>query len=345
MQARWIALTLFTIVAITSIASMSWYGNSEGLEADLALEIESGPADFSASARDPVAASISATTSGDNREASNQERARSIRSLIAVSIVWKKGLASSNPEGMRAFDAAVTNFDVAELVRLAKEEDEPFSARELGIRKSQCVGAPTTREGLEREMSNLKQSRTVSATVTEGDFLATNEEELRLLLQMMESTFEKCSDIRTVLDGDDTDFMKMSADNGNPVAMLDYANSIFSDNSELAKSYMDSAWNSGQASALWVLSNYETSRFERGIDPSADVEAAALLLAFAALEEARIELFGIDPSHPVAQAAVETANGALQRLDALNPYKRDLAIKRAQELIETNDRCCIRLGW
>ncbi|MEM7278798.1 MAG: hypothetical protein AAF385_11800, partial [Pseudomonadota bacterium] len=129
------------------------------------------------------------------------------------------------------------------------------------------------------------------------------------------------------------------------VAMLDYANSILANNSELAKSYMDRAWNSGEATALWSLSGYENSRFELGFDPSADIESAALLLAFSALEEAKIELFRVDPSHPVAKATTETANSALQRLDALNPYKRDLAIKRAQELIQTNDRCCIRLGW
>ncbi|MEM7279555.1 MAG: hypothetical protein AAF385_15690, partial [Pseudomonadota bacterium] len=184
---------------------MDWFGNSK---ADLLLEVEDGNSGFSASKRDLIATSAVAEIQDFDREVGDQVQTKSIRSLIAVSIVWKEGLASSNPKGMRAFDAAATDFDIVELVRLAKEEGEPFSARELAFRKAQCEGAPTTRAGLEREMSKLTQSRTVSTTVIEGDFLAADEEELQLLLQMMESTFEKCSDIRTVLDGDDTDFMK-----------------------------------------------------------------------------------------------------------------------------------------
>ena len=342
-------LLLLAVVTVASLATLVRSGRQAVVEAVHEDRVDFVGHESPAQKRDSVTPSVPAEVlAGENLHSDNRDslpiQTQSLRALLGISIEWKKRPVLSSPEALRAFQAAVVDFNAAELVRLAKEEHVTDAASVLAVRKADCKNAPTTREALKAEMEAVEQSGIVGSSLTEGHQVV-SDEELRIRLQVMEGVFEKCTQIRNVLDGDDTDFMKLAADNGNPVAMLNYGNSVLGDDADLAKSYYERSWELGESEALRILSTYENDRFERGDDPSADIESVALFAAYAAVEEAKIERYGIDPSHPVAQALAETGDEARARLDSLVPYKRELALARARELIDSNSRCCLRIGW
>lgn len=337
-------LTLLALVAVAALAAFLWSEKPTNVDVERQESADVVGSDSPAEKRDPAASPESIETLPENDESLSQAPAESIQSLVGVSIEWKKGPVESDVAGMQKFHTAMAEFNAPELVRLAKVEHVTHAARVVAFIQTQCGGAPVTHEELEREMEALRQSGIVDSTLIEGDLLAADNE-IRMHLQMMQEAFDKCTTLRSVLDGDDTDFMKLAADHGNPIAMIEHGRSILHDETELAKSYFDKSWDAGESSALFTLSNYEIDRFERGEDPSADVESVALFAAYAAVEEAKIELYSMDPSHPVALAITETADDARDRLDSLVPYKREMALARARELINSNSHCCIRVAW
>ena len=340
-----ISSALFVLVAIVAMVSLATYvsftGPTEVVASDMAgpdvIERASPAENGGGLIRGDATMSVSTETPLVER--SDNLLTRPIEDLLGVSIPWKKQPASPN---RAAFYAALNPVDGAELVRLANEEDEAMAAAELATRKSLCNDVPATRAELEAEMQALEETGIVGTTLTEGHQLV-SADEVQRRLTMMQGAFDQCESIRIALDGDDTDYMKLAADLGHTNAMVAYGRNVVADNADLAKQYFLSAWEAGEPNALLFWSNLENARFEQGIDPSADVESVAIFTVHAAVEEAKIALYNIPPSHPVAQAMAEAGDDARKKLNSLAGYKQDMAIARAKELIETNGRCCLRL--
>ncbi|MEM7281365.1 MAG: hypothetical protein AAF438_07035 [Pseudomonadota bacterium] len=301
-------------------------------ESDHALPEISIPDDDVHSKADGSVASDIATSPN-----ANSDKDVSLRDNLRFELFWRKN------ENKPKDKDAITDFDVPLLVSLAHDGDT-YAARHLAIARSGCRQAPTTTGALEKEIFELRQTRSHGYSATEGDMRVTDPNEIERTVLVMRSAYEKCTALRNFLEGDDTNFMQLAADNGNPIAMIDFGNSIIGSAPELAHQYFVRSWNQGEPDALLALSNFERARYDRNAgSPDGLVDSVAYFVAYAVLNEVRLELMGADVSNfpPVHEDNLR-ANELLQ---SLLPDQRERALARSEEVVSTNNNCCLQAGF
>lgn len=257
---------------------------------------------------------------------------QSFQEFVGAEIRW---ITLPEPEAVVQIQTA----NEPELVRLAREEKDVHAAAVLGAAIAQCRLVPRSRSEFEREIERLEASRIQSSSPVDGDQIAPDHE-IPQIVEILSGQFERCETLRSTLGDDTTDYTKLAADSGHSGAMIDYASSRLRSDPSTARAYLEKAWQDGVHHALKWKSDAEAFLYERGVDPLADVESAASLTAYAALEEAFMDRMGAPPSHPVRAASNEHIQLAREKLDLLVPYKQEQALARAKELIESNERCC-----
>ena len=257
----------------------------------------------------------------------------SVRAFVSngKAIGWRSTPTALSPQAIR-------DFEIIEMIRLAKEERDSHTAGIVARYKNQCERAPADLESLEREKEALLQSRIVSTTLEGGDQVG-SDEHIALTIIAMDDVYEKCKSLREALACVYTDFWELGIRNGHAGIMVEYAQNIEKQNPETARAYYEEAWRMGHPEALRMLSRMEQRRYENDHESESRMNAMALRRAYVSIRESQMENFGLSKSHPAVQELVEPA---LTELNGLLESERGVALQRAGEIIAGNPNCCLQ---
>ncbi len=227
--------------------------------------------------------------------------------------------------------------DVPQLVALAKEGDA-LSSYSLHLVLEGCRSAPSSAQ--ERDEIIIRMQQTHEIVIPGETQLAriTDPEQLPLFVQSIESSYENCKGIDTQYLVDSNEWLEIAAtDSGPPSAKLEYAATL-SDPLTRQELYRK-AWEQGDIESLFYLSHELQLSYNSGEEPTNNVNAAAMLLAYSKLLEAAMSTHGEIANRRINRVNEIYAEASL----LLASHELTRAEELAKEIIRSNPKCCLSL--
>lgn len=333
MKPRTLWLFVVALPAVTTIVGLQAYRNAnpqdgaEQASADAGSAVDAD-APSQANVADPA---IQRAADGSMRTTGRERKPGSIRfpDGATATPAW-----CPLPRASDAVVAMLSNADFVALQELATAGDA-FAARKLATLQDSCMDAPATREELEYRIDEFQQTQGAGFS-GESRSPPVDAESVPLFIEMMMQGFERCRQVRYAIGDSDTNFLKLAADNGHGLAMLDYANRT-TDRGE-AEEYYERAWKAGQPEALRYLSRIARRNYENGSDLNGLMTSVAYFVAYATLRRERLRAF----NNTLDNAEISSLQSeSIASLEVLLPSHRDDAVRQAREIVRQNPNCCV----
>lgn len=230
----------------------------------------------------------------------------------------------------------VGNFgaDNYEVLREAALNGDAIVSMILHEKQRSCQSRFESEEDLEAAVDQLHQTHTIPFPGQEQPSGISNPEYIENMEFILRDHFTDCQKFVAYQGNLNEKWLERSAADGWPVAMVELGQQ--QEAPESAKSYYQEAWEAGSVEGLELLAEIIKQSYESGEDPSANVEAFAVLHTYTIIESALLKDHG-----QVAGRFTAGLKANLEREQSLlRPRELRKAIEMSKQMIRSNPNCC-----
>lgn len=194
----------------------------------------------------------------------------------------------------------------------------------------------------ERELSDaleqLQQTRSI--TMPNGSEMGfspnMSDEDISRVVAALRQGYVDCIGVADWQISEKDKVLKMAAEGGSSEAAIEYAREL--EELQLARRWLDSAWEQGNARALNFLAENYRESYERGLEADGAIKAYAAGLLHAALTESEFSDRGM-PTNSIVSDMRDYLEYTAARM---RPHEVDEAMEMAKAMLRSNPNCCER---
>lgn len=149
--------------------------------------------------------------------------------------------------------------------------------------------------------------------------------------------YRNCQGITAEQKAESLDWLKMAADLGHSLAMIEYSRTLNDGNA--AEEYLMNAWESGDAEALRFLAERYQASYDSGVTPESNVKAYAAYYAYTRILESGLTDHGSIANRWLSRNKQDLAS----MTEKMQAYEIEEAVKLAEEMIRENRKCCFSM--
>ena len=227
--------------------------------------------------------------------------------------------------------------DNYEILREAALTGDAIASIMLYEMQRSCQSRYESEDELEAALDQLYQTHTIPIPGREQPAGLGDPERIDRMEAQMRSKYSRCKKLLAYQGNLEEKWLERSANDGWPLAMIELGQQ--QEDQESARILYQAAWDAGSTQSLDLLSEIIRQSYENGVDPSANVEAFAMLRTYTIIETTLLKNQGRIAGRQAARLQAKLDEE--QKL--LLPQELEEALEMSKQMIRSNPNCCFGL--